>query len=369
MGSLKKVLAVCAAGVLALTACSGSGSADSEGGSAPEVTLSVATFDPDNAALSKSMQKWMEEVEQHSNGRIGFEVFYNGSLCGTADMNDCVRDGITDIGFSSSGYAPADFPLAELGSLGFQSADMQGASDSLQQLYAETPEMQEEFAAVNQKLLFFSPAGAHAIALKEEISDLSDLKGQSIRATGAQSIALDELGANPVAVGLGEVFESIERGVLAGGSFSPELASKIRIFEVAPNFYDTGAYTGGIIQMMWTMNTTVWDSLDPDLQEAVDAATAAVQPVINEDFLIPGTEAACEIMLDAGSSFHAIGPESDGQAWAQAAKERLEQAWLDNAEGKVADPQQLLTRYQDLIELNDSGDHRTAAQICIELQG
>jgi len=351
-----------------MVACASDGGANDEAANKPEVTLSVANFDPENTALSKSFQLWMDEVEGRSQGRIGFEVFYNGSLCGTADMNDCLRDGIADIGFSSSGYAPADFPLAELGSLGFQSTDMQASSDALQQLYSESEEMQAEFASANQRLLFFSPAGAHAIAMREEISGLKELAGKSIRATGGQSISLDELGANPVAAGLGEVFESIERGVIAGGSFAPELASKIRIYEVAPYFYDTGAYTGGIIQMMWTMNSGVWDSLDPELQGAVDAATAAVQPFVAKDFLNPGTEEACRVMIEAGATFNEIGPEADGKAWAESAKKRLEETWLANAAGSAEAPDALLDRYQELIVERDSGDHRTAAQICMELQ-
>lgn len=371
MRTLKKLsvsVAAAAAIALSLTACSSDASAESGKTPKAEVTLSVANFDPENAALAKSFKKWMDVVEEKSDGRIAFEVFYNGSLCGTADMNDCLRDGIADIGFGSSGYAPADFPLAELGSVGFQSADMQASSDALQQLHAESKEMQDEFAAANQRLLFFSPAGAHAIALKDKVSSLKDLQGKSIRATGAQSISLDELGANPVAAGLGEVFESIERGVLAGGSFSPELASKIRIYEVAPNFYDTGVYTGGIIQMMWTINNGAWDSLDPELQGAVNAATEAVRPTVTKDFLTPGTEDACQTMIKAGATFNEIGPEAEGKAWADSAKKRLEKNWIDNASKSVADPAALLTRYQELIVANASDDQRTAAQICMELQ-
>lgn len=363
-----KIVALAASASLALTACGGSGDASGDGSDGADVSLTVATFDPEHSALSQSITAWMEEVEERSDGRIAFEPHWNGALCGPTDMNDCVRDGIADIGFSSPGYAPGDYPLAEMASIGFLSADMQGASDALQQVHDEIPEMQEEFASANQKLLFFSPAGAHAIALNQEIDELSDMEGLSIRATGGQTISLDELGANPVNASLGEAYESIERGVLDGGSFAPELAAQIRIYEVAPHIYDTAEYHGGVTQMMWTINQTRWDSLDAELQDAIEGATEAVQPVIAESFLTPTTEEVCQTMIDEGAVFHEIGPESDGEAWKENAQARLEENWTSNAQGSIEDPAALLDRYKALIEENDSGDHRTGAEICMEFQ-
>lgn len=359
-----KIAASSAAAALLLTACGG----DGEASNGADVTLSVASFDPEHSALSQSFVAWMDEVEEQSDGRIEFETHWNGALCGPTEMNDCVRDGIADIGFGSPGYAPGDYPLAEMASIGFISADMQGASDALQQLHDETPEMQDEFANANQELIFFSPAGAHAIALNQEIDELSDMEGLSIRATGAQTISLDDLGANPVNASLGEAYESIERGVLAGGSFAPELAAQISIYEVAPHFYDTAAYHGGVTQMMWTINQSTWDGLDPELQEAMDTATEAVQPTVAESYLTPTTEEVCQDMLDEGATFHEIGPESDGEAWEESALERMEENWASNAEGSIDNPNELLEQYKSLIEENDSGDHRTAAQICMEFQ-
>lgn len=366
MRSSLKIASITAAAGLLFTACGGE--SNDTGSNGAEVTLTVAEASPETTALGQSFTAWMNEVEERSGGRIQFETHWNAALCGAPDMNDCIRDGIADIGLGSPGYAPGDYPLAEIASIGFISPDMQGSADALQQLHDETPEMQEEFSNANQKLLFFSPAGAHAIALNEEVEKLSDMEGLSIRATGGQTISLDELGANPVNASLGEAYESIDRGVLAGGSFAPELAAQIRIHEVAPHFYDTAAYHGGVTQMMWTINQSTWDSLGPELQEAINGATEAVQPTVADSFLTPTTEEVCRSMIDEGALFHEIGPKGDGEAWAEQALVRLEDNWASNADGQIDDPAALLDRYKELIEENDSGDHRTAAQICMEFQ-
>lgn len=366
MNHIVKAIAPLGVASLALSACGSDSDSGSDGDA--EVVLSTASFVNETEMMSQAIQDWQEQVTEQTDGRVDFETHYDGALCGPDEMNDCVTQGIADIGFHSSAYASSQFPLTELGSLGFQTPDMSASGAALRDLYLENEEVQAEYESANQQLLFYANPGPHVFATPNTVDELSDFAGMDIRATGAQLVAVDELNGTPVSTSIPEVYEGLERGALGAASLPIEQADQLGVAEVAPNFYDVGEYTGQIVTMHWTINLDTWNQLDDDVREVMNDANADLNSRFIEDFNIPSQEAACESLLEAGAEFSKIGPESEGDAWSERSRERMEDEWISNAANATDDPDLLLQRFQELLEEHDTGDHRTGADLCLDLE-
>ncbi|MFD1717441.1 TRAP transporter substrate-binding protein DctP [Georgenia deserti] len=359
-----------AAATLALASCEGGvvdDGADGGGGGAGEFTLVLTS--PTMSDQHPDLHPWMEQITERTDGRVQFETHFDGSLCSLADTSACISDGRADLGFHSSSYNPAEFPITEIGSMPFQTSDIQAQGLAMQQLWNESEEWQAEFDSANQHLLFFSPVGPHQLTMAQEVDSLEDLNGLSVRSTGGQSINLDVLGADPAAIAPVEVYEAIERGVLDGASYPIELAAQSQVAEVAPYVYDFGEHTGSMVMMMWSMNLETWESLPGDVQDVITEVSEEILDGIVPDYAVPAIEGACEAIADAGGEFHPIGTEEEGQALEDEALPQHMDQWTGAVEGGLEDPQAFLDRYHELLEENASGDQRTPGEICREHLG
>lgn len=362
MRTALKYIALAASGVLAsvsLAACAQTGT---EAGGNENAVLTISS--PSSADQHPDLEVWKELVSAKSGGTITFDEFYDGSLCALPDTNTCVGDGRADIGFTSTSYHPTEFPITQIGSLSFQTNDIQAQGSAMQDLYAEYPEMTAEFEDKGQHLLYFSPVGAHQIALTEQVNSLDDLSGKDIRAAGGQSMNIAAIGSNPVAIAPAEVYEAIQRGVLDGASFPTELAAKSKIAEVAPYFHDVGAHTQSMVMMHWSMHKATYDSLSDEQRAAIDEPSAEVLDGIVADHVVPATETSCELAAESGAKFVEIGTPEEGEKWKDEALPRQLEDWKTGAGASLDSPDDFLTRFAELLEEHDSGDDRTPGEIC-----
>jgi TRAP-type C4-dicarboxylate transport system substrate-binding protein len=119
-GAMRKrgILIILAVGLVAGIILSGCGQqktqAPKEGQSAQEakpITLKYAFFAPANTFPAKQMDKWAEEVEKRTNGKVKVEKFPGGTLLTAQNMYDGVLKRVADIGLSCPSYEPGRFPL------------------------------------------------------------------------------------------------------------------------------------------------------------------------------------------------------------------------------------------------------------------
>lgn len=365
MGKTKNVL-VGAAGILSLgllSACSGGGEGD---GGQDSVTLTYASFLTESASHSQAFESWAEAVTEKTDGAVTFDSSYNGALCGAGEIASCVANGTADIGFSSTGYEVTTFPVSSLALTGYMTDDLHAAGEAFGALYEESDVIRNEWEQAGVRPLYNSMPGPNVVGISGEIDDLSDLQNMSLRASGDAGIALQLFGVNPVSMSLAESYEGIERGVVDGISTSVEGFVDARLFEVAPNVYNVGAYAGNG-QMFHTMiSQSAWDSLDPEVQDIMTEAAQDLEDRFMDEFYQPLAEEQCQVLADAGASVHEIGPESEGEAWATEAQALQVDDWLKRNPG-LDDAQGLFNRYEELVgELEKEGTFSQEAA-CIEI--
>jgi len=269
--------------MLLLAACGGGSTGGSSGGSTEEpaetesgtvsetapaenpepIELSYAFFAPAGTFPAKQMEKWKEELEKRTNGKVVINLFPGGTLLDAANMYDGVRNGVADIGLSVMTYDPGKFPLITIAELphGFPSGKV--ASQVVYDLMQEYP--QEAFSDM-KVITAFATEPAY-VQSKEPIASLADIQGKQLRISGALSPLLAELGASPVGMSQSEAVEAMQTGVIEGYVSSREVLMDLKFAEMAPYWTD---YPLTVSTFAAVMNKAKWDSLPPDVQAVID---------------------------------------------------------------------------------------------------
>ena len=77
------------------------------------ITLRYANFPPASTFPCVQMERWKNEVEKRTAGKVKVKTFPGSTLLGAKNMMDGVIDGIADIGVVVFAYQPGRFPLLE----------------------------------------------------------------------------------------------------------------------------------------------------------------------------------------------------------------------------------------------------------------
>lgn len=264
--TLKRSLVLALILSLAALLLAGCGRAAKENGPAGDgkpIVLRYAFFAPANTFPAKQMEKWKEEVEKRTNGRVKVELFPGGTLLTAQNMYDGVKNRVADIGLSCPTYEPGRFHLLGISDLpaGFPNARV--ASRVIYELVREfPPEAFKDYKIITA----FATEPAYLMTTRP-VASLQDLKGKKIRISGALTPVLKELGASPVGMTMAEVPEALQTGVIEGMVSSREVLKDLKLAEKLKYVTD---YPMTVTSFVAVMNKDVWNSLPPDVQKVID---------------------------------------------------------------------------------------------------
>jgi TRAP-type C4-dicarboxylate transport system substrate-binding protein len=227
------------------------------------IKLNYANFPPAPTFPSVQMERWADEVEKRTGGKVEVQTYPGGTLLGAKNMLDGVIAGQADIGCLVLAYQPGRFPLLSAVDLpvGFPSSLV--ASRTMWDLFKKYNP--KELAEVKVLTLFTSPPSN--IMAKDPIRTLEDLKGYELRSTGGGAPALKLLGATPVAMPMSEAPEALQKGVVKGIFSSLEILKDFKFAEFVRYETITNFQTWGFAVVM---NKDRWESLPEDVQKVMD---------------------------------------------------------------------------------------------------
>ncbi len=230
---------------------------------AAPIKLNYANFPPAPTFPCVQMERWKEEVEKRTGGKVAIKTFPGGTLLDAKNMMDGVIAGQADIGCLCMAYQPGRFIVTNATALplGFPNATI--ASLTLWDLYRK--QKPEEFAKVKVLTMFTcAPANIYA---KKPVRSLEDLKGLELRASGGVAQYLKALGAAPVGMPQSETPEALQKGVVQGAVSSLETLMDFKYAELCK--YVT-MINGPVYPFAVVMNMEKWNSLPKDVQDAMD---------------------------------------------------------------------------------------------------
>jgi TRAP-type C4-dicarboxylate transport system substrate-binding protein len=239
------------------------GSLSTVSSAAAPIKLSYANFPPAPTFPCVQMERWKQEVEKRTGGKVAINTYPGGTLLGAKGMMDGVIAGTADIGCLCMAYQPGRFIVTNATALplGFPNATV--ASLTLLDIYRK--HNPQEFEKVKVLTMFTcAPANIYA---KKPVKNLEDLKGLELRASGGVAQVLQVLGAAPVGMPQSECPEALQKGVVQGAASSLETLMDFKYAEMCR--YVT-IFNGPVYPFAVVMNMEKWNSLPTDVQEVMD---------------------------------------------------------------------------------------------------
>lgn len=106
---------------------------------------------------------------------------------------------------------------------------------------------------------------------RKPIESLADMQGLKMRIPGLGGEVFSKLGVNPVLLAAGEIYTSLERGIIDATEWvGPALDIKMGFYKVAPYYYSGWHEPGSILEL--TFNKHVWGKLSFEQQAIIEVA-------------------------------------------------------------------------------------------------
>lgn len=242
----------------------------------PEVTLIYAEVNPLDSIVGQMASDFKSKAEELSDGKITIDVQASGVLGSENDVLDAMLGGGGTIdmsrisAFALTSYGGQKSMLLSL-PYTFVSRDhfWNFANCDLAQDFLM--ESQENGSGVRG--LFYGEEGFRHFFTKDAITGIEDLKGMKLRVSNdpVMNGLVEGLGASPTVVSFGELYSSLQTGVVDGAE-QPIANYKSNAFqEVAPTMILDG-HTLGAVQVIIT--DEAWGNLTEDQQAILMEAGA-----------------------------------------------------------------------------------------------
>ncbi len=222
-------------------------------------------------------QHFADSVKLASGGRLDIKLFSAGELVGANEVFDAVSKGSVQIAHSSPLYwkgrneafvAFASVPFG-LDAEGYNIwLYERGGLEQLQELYKPYGIYSLPAGQTGQEMGLFS---------NKKATKMEDFKGMRIRTPGWYMDIMNQLGASVSPLPGGEVYLSLERGVIDAAEYStPAINYPMGFDDITKYVIEPGVHQPGF-QCDLMINQKAWDTLPADLQWIVKIAAKETQ--------------------------------------------------------------------------------------------
>lgn len=212
---------------------------DTGGAGEDVITYRVATIEGIGTPMNDGFDRFVEEVEQCSDGRLIGTNYPAGQLGGFVDLIDGNRAGTYEI--TSGGFDVEDAlsPTLAALSLGYVFEDEEHVERVIDEML---PQMAEELeASTGATILGMGEDGWRWTFSTTPVETIEDLQGLSIRVPEADiPLGLwSALGASPTPVPFTEMYNALETGVIEAGEGALAQIAANAFYEPAPHLNNT----------------------------------------------------------------------------------------------------------------------------------
>lgn len=233
-------------------------------------TFKIDTFwGPEYHAVKNSILPALEAVEKESEGQIQFKIFYAQSLAKSREGYDATAMGIVDIyTLTGPNYETGTMLRGGIFSLPFSlplgKENVEAACNIMKQVYEEqvVEEIDENIVVVGMGVL-----SAYRYMTVNKVEKFEDLEGMTIRSSGGyHDDIIRAANASPEAMGPGDIYEALEKGILDGVLHTYAAQFGWGTYEPLNYSTDLGLAT---FPYYTVMNKKKFDSLPDDLKAII----------------------------------------------------------------------------------------------------
>jgi len=220
----------------------------------PAHTLTASTIAPLQEAVAGSGL----EIQVYPGGELG---------AGPLEQYARVLTGVADVVWGLQGYTSSQFPRTMISELPGALPEGMNGYDMIYNAY-DAGQLANEFPGTIPLAMWLSEPNVF-IMRDHDIRTPADIAGLKIRVSGsAAAAAVEALGATPVQMPAGEIYNSLQTGLIDGVITGASAIGDFRLDEVA-NSYTIGAPLGRI-SFYLVMNADRYNSLPDGERAALD---------------------------------------------------------------------------------------------------
>lgn len=311
---------------------------------AQDFTLRLHSFgSPASLDHTAHLDRWAETIAAESGGRIKVDVFPSMQLGGApADLVQQLEDGVVDIIWTVAGFTPGRFPGTQGLELPFMNTGTSATMSPAAMEFIET-HLGPEFEGI--KVIAVHATDAALVHTKDRpVRTLEDFAGLRLRVAGRFiGEAVQALGATPVGIPLGGIYEALSRGQVDGMLVNWAITQPFRFYEVTQYHSDYPLFQS---MLMTLMSQESYDRLPPDLQAVIDANSGIAYATKMGEIWDTATEPAKQATRDAGNEVFEIAPEEIAR-W-KAAVQPAYDVWMAEMTSRGYDGAALFAALQEI---------------------
>ena len=250
---------------------------------ADTIVMKLAHIQPPTHPEQKVHEFFAKRLNELSGGKIEVVIYPSSSLGDERETIDLLSRGSLDFARESSMIMTNMTDLYQVLNLPFLFRDREECMMFVNS--KEFNDLVEPWVNKNGiKTLAYYYAGPRVIYANKPIHSLADLKGLKIRLpeTRAMLDIFSALGANPTPISYSELATALSTGIVDGAEGPPVSYIVNEYYRASPNLITESHMEQS---MVFLMSMKSWDSLSPDLQEAVLQASKETSIKMEEMFV------------------------------------------------------------------------------------
>lgn len=267
-------------------------------GADAQTVLRLAENQPDSAPVTIAMHRFADLVGEYTGGQIKVEVFTGAQLGQESEAIEQTQAGIID--------------MARVGSVTLTNVSPSMTVFTLPYIFRDTDhkyavldgEIGDQVRADLEQIgligFDYMEAGTRSFYSREGVplTGIDDLKGMKIRVQNAPIAmrTVELLGAVPTPMNYGEVFSSLQSGVIDGAENDFVSFETSAHHEVSKDYINDGHVSAPALLLM---NKARFDSLPEDQRQAISKA-AKEAAIYERDLMFTANDEARERIIAAG---------------------------------------------------------------------
>jgi TRAP-type C4-dicarboxylate transport system substrate-binding protein len=306
--------------------------------------------------------EWISEIEKATEGRVTIRHVPGGALLKPENILEGVRNGVADIGAAVIPFFPGQLPISATLSGTVDLADGNRLDPNktiaiLQTLIEEFPELRKEYDDLNLKPGFWIAAPPYGVIATRSVAQLPDFQNLKIRTFGVNMPKLfSAVGAAPLSMAFGEVYTSLQTGVIDACLTDPPAMVTNRLYEVAKYVVTTGPEGGALTavpSIVFVFNKQSWAKIPPADQAIIEDVSKRMLAV-GAERIIASNKNALEELAAKGAEIAHMSEQQVAELASKSPDFYALAAQDINAKGLPGD--RLIARYRELAAKYISGE-------------
>ena len=260
----------------------------------------VTTWPRDFPGLGTGAQRLAQRLSDMTDGRIQVQYFAAGERVGAFDSFDEVASGNAQAYHAADYYWKGKHPgWAYFTSVPF---GLTYTEMNAWIRFGGGQELWDELASgFGLKAVMAGNTGVQMGGwFNKEINTADDLKGLKMRIPGLGGDVMAKLGASPVSLPGGQIYENLVSGAIDATEWvGPWNDSFMKFYEAAKFYYYPGMHEPGSM-LSFGMNASFWNSLSKSDQMIIEAAAAMENDVMMSEYNAKNGASLATLIKDQG---------------------------------------------------------------------